>query len=214
MDPDCAICSQPAAARCECEANALDKAVSQAEQKMMASMLNEIRSWVRAHAQDYILTLFTTLSTRRRQVHAQHINTITSRAYAHYRLPPHPSELAAADSELKRGIDDDWKAAVQRYPEVLEYFYSLVDLSLPGDDESCVRDPPLSALGGGGKRGRVRVGGGEVFGEVGGGERRRRRSRPRVETTVDLGEPVRRDRRRRPEVAFAPMPNYGYVHQY
>jgi len=35
MDPDCAICSQPAMMRCECEAGALDKAVSQAEHKMM-----------------------------------------------------------------------------------------------------------------------------------------------------------------------------------
>ena len=90
---------------------------------------------------------------------------------------------------------------MQRYPEVLEYFYGLVDLSLPGDSEEGVRDPPLSALIGGAgaaKRGRVRVGDGG-------------RRRSRVETTVDMGmEPPRRQRRR-PEVAFAPMPEYGYV---
>lgn len=43
MDPDCAICSHPAIAQCECEANALDKAVGQAEQRMMASVFTEIR---------------------------------------------------------------------------------------------------------------------------------------------------------------------------
>jgi len=43
MDPDCAICSHPAAANCECEANALDTAIQNAEQKMMASVFSDIR---------------------------------------------------------------------------------------------------------------------------------------------------------------------------
>lgn len=42
-DPDCAICSHPAAANCECEANALETAVKQAEHKMMTSVFNDIR---------------------------------------------------------------------------------------------------------------------------------------------------------------------------
>ena len=33
--------------------------------------------------------------------------------------------------DLKRGIDADWKAAVLRYPEVLDYYYSCVDLRTP-----------------------------------------------------------------------------------
>ncbi|KAG9247678.1 hypothetical protein BJ878DRAFT_153506 [Calycina marina] len=190
-DPDCAICSRPAAVNCECEANALDRAINQAEQKMMASVFNDIRSWVRAHAQDYILSFFSTLSTRRRHQHAQQIQAINAHAYTHYRLHPHPNELIAADAELKRGIDEDWKTAVQLYPEVLEYYYGLVDLSLPEDSEVGVRDPPLSALAGDGL-----------------GKSRRRRSTGRVgTTTVEMGG----GRRRRPEVAFAAMPGYGYV---
>ena len=139
------------------------------------------------------------LTTRRKEQHAAIIHTITERAYHYYHAPPHPSEIQGADRELKRGIDDDWKASVQRYPEVLEYFYSLVDLSLPGDDEPHVRDPPMSALGGGKQKVRLREGGGE--------ERRRRRSR------VIEEEPFveRRERRARPAVAFAPMPGVGYV---
>jgi hypothetical protein len=43
MDPDCAICSQPALAQCECEAKGLDIAVRQAEQRMMSSIFNDIR---------------------------------------------------------------------------------------------------------------------------------------------------------------------------
>lgn len=43
MDPDCAICSQPALAQCECEAKGLDIAVRQAEQRMMAGIFSDIR---------------------------------------------------------------------------------------------------------------------------------------------------------------------------
>ncbi|KAG0649194.1 hypothetical protein D0Z07_4551 [Hyphodiscus hymeniophilus] len=200
MDPDCAICSQPALVRCECESKGLDTAVRQAEQRMMASVFTEIRTWVRGHAQDYILSFFSTLTTRRKEVHNSHIHRITDRAYHYYNAPPHPSEIAAADAELKRGIDEDWRASVQRYPEVLEYFYGLVELSLPGEEESCVRDPPLSALGGG--RGKVRL----REARDGGGERRRRRG---ISAGREGNERIRDGRR--PGVAFAPVPGYGYV---
>ena len=80
------------------------------------------RSWVRGHAQDYILSYFGMLTTRRKDQHAETIHRITERAAYYYNARPHPSEVAAVDAELKRGIDDDWKASVQRYPEVLEYF--------------------------------------------------------------------------------------------
>lgn len=43
MDPDCAICSQPAVAQCECEAKGLDIAVRQAEHRIMSSVFNDIR---------------------------------------------------------------------------------------------------------------------------------------------------------------------------
>jgi len=198
MDPDCAICSHPAMAQCECEATALDKAVSQAETRMMASVFTEIRSWVRAHAQDYILEYFSMLTKRRKALHAQKISHINDRAYHYYRAPPHPSEIMAADDELKRAIDDDWKASVQRYPEVLEYFYGLVDLSLPSDDEPRVSDPPLSALGGG-KMGRRRS-----IGRGAGGRRVR---------VVEEESMSRVGRAGRRAVQFAPAPGsgYGYV---
>jgi len=157
MDPDCAICSAPAITQCICEAKALDRAVSEAEQRMMDTFFSDIRLWVRNHAQDFILNYFSVLSSRRQTQHASHIDALTRHA-AYYRQRPHPAELSRADAELKRGIDDDWRASVQRYPEVLEYFYSLVDWKLPSDDDAAVRDPPLSALGGARKPGhRVRI---------------------------------------------------------
>ena len=47
---------------------------------------------------------------------------------------------------LKRGIDEDWKASVARYPEVLEYFFNLVTLTLPAEDEPSVRQPTFASL--------------------------------------------------------------------
>jgi hypothetical protein len=119
---------------------------------------NSFRTWVRAHAQDYILEYFRLLTERRKAAHAAHIDRITRHAFHWYHAPPHPNEIAAAQAQLKRGIDEDWQASVQRYPEVLEYFYSLVELTLPGDDEPAVKDPPLSALNGSRKAGRRSVG--------------------------------------------------------
>jgi hypothetical protein len=166
MDPDCAICSQPALAQCDCEAKGLDVAVRQAEQRMMETHFSAIRyltvsipflsiyltlsdsSWVRGHAQDYILSYYEVLTTRRKQAHDQHVNALTAHCARVFHTHPHPAELARANSELKRGIDEDWRASVQRYPEVLEYFYSLVEMSLPSEDDVAVRDPPLSALSG------------------------------------------------------------------
>lgn len=103
---------------------------------------------MRAHAQDYILEYFRLLTERRKTAHAQHIDRITAHAFRYYGQPPHPSQIADAQTQLKRGIDEDWQASVQRYPEVLEYFYSLVELTLPDDNEPAVKDPPLSALSG------------------------------------------------------------------
>ncbi|KAK3991330.1 hypothetical protein QBC44DRAFT_52393 [Cladorrhinum sp. PSN332] len=154
MDPDCAICHAPASLACECEAKGLEVAVRQAEARMMQSIYNDIRSWVRAHAQDYILEYFRLLTERRKTAHAQHLDRITAHAYHYYHAQPHPTEISAAQAQLKRGIDEDWQASVQRYPEVLEYFYSLVELTLPDDNEAAVKDPPLSALQGSRKAAR------------------------------------------------------------
>ncbi|EKD19765.1 hypothetical protein MBM_01717 [Drepanopeziza brunnea f. sp. 'multigermtubi' MB_m1] len=230
MDPDCAICSQPALAQCECEAKGLDIAVRQAEQRMMTSVFNDIRAWVRGHAQDYILSYFSMLTARRKDLHASTIHRVTERAAYYYRARPHPSEIAAADLELKRGIDEDWKASVQRYPEVLEYFYGLVDLNLPGDDDPGVRDPPMSALGGvgmGRERGRkVRLREpSEIEERRTEDRRRRRRSRGERDGLMESRERVMRvpapptaigerdGGRARPGPIYAPphVAGYGYV---
>ncbi|KAK2067724.1 hypothetical protein P8C59_001437 [Phyllachora maydis] len=126
----------------------------------MQSVYNDIRNWVRAHAQDYILEYFRLLTDRRKAAHSAHLERISAHAFHYYHAPPHPNEISAAQAQLKRGIDEDWQASVQRYPEVLEYFYSLVDLTLPSDDDAKVKDPPLSALNGGARKAGRRGAGG------------------------------------------------------
>jgi hypothetical protein len=56
-------------------------------------------------------------------------------------------QIAEAHAELKRGIDADWRASVLRYPEVLDYFYSLIDLRLPSDRSPRVVEPPFAQAG-------------------------------------------------------------------
>jgi hypothetical protein len=57
------------------------------------------------------------------------------------------TQIAEANAELKRGIDADWRASVLRYPEVLDYFYSLVELKLPDERSPRVIEPPFAAAG-------------------------------------------------------------------
>jgi len=68
--------------------------------------------------------------------------------------PIHPAyvtqlqaQIGEAHAELKRGIDADWRASVLRYPEVLDYFYGLIELRLPSDRSPRVVEPPFAAAG-------------------------------------------------------------------
>ncbi len=177
---------------------------------------------MRAHAQDYILEYFRLLTERRKKAHSQHLDRLTAHAYHYFHAPPHPNEIASAQAALKRGIDEDWQASVQRYPEVLEYFFSLVELTLPADEEPTVRDPPLSALSGSRKAAR-RGGGGGGAGSAtiaSGGFGQEREALPRGRTPppndrldrISRGTPAprarsfrpRRRRRRRPPPPTSP----------
>ncbi|KAI1738788.1 hypothetical protein F4680DRAFT_158689 [Xylaria scruposa] len=213
MDPDCAICHAPATHACDCEAKGLEAAVQQAELRMMNSVYSEIRSWVRAHAQDYILEYFRLLTERRKAAHSEHMERLTAHAYHYYHAPPHPSEIQAAQATLKRGIDEDWQSSVQRYPEVLEYFFGLVEMNLPAEDDPAVKDPPLSAMNGAARKHRRS----STIAPESAHERTRNRRTPpppAIERrtpapppTMHVGNPmapVARSRRQQPQGGFRP----------
>ena len=139
LDPDCAICNAPARTQCECEAKGFDVAIRQAENKMMLSKFHDIRSWVRGHSQDVVIRDY-----RRRESSAKVAQppwTIASPT-----TQAGPSRQVGNETWTQQEMNEAWRAAVQRYPETLEYYYGLVDLSLPSDDDPAVRNPPLSAL--------------------------------------------------------------------
>jgi hypothetical protein len=113
--------------------------------------------WVLTHARHHIQLAFQRLTTIRQHAQTAYLNSLP-----HYDVymrfsgapPIHPlaiaqlqSQIAEAHAEFKRGIDLDWRASVLRYPEVLDYFYSLVDLRLPADDDRKVLQPPFAAAG-------------------------------------------------------------------
>lgn len=115
------------------------------------------RDWVISHARQHILNAFERLTSTRKQAHAAYLQSLPNYSvYMQYsgHPPIHPAyvaqlqgQIAEAHAELKRGIDADWRASVLRYPEVLDYFYSLIDLRLPSDRSPRVIEPPFAAAG-------------------------------------------------------------------
>ncbi|KAF2493428.1 hypothetical protein BU16DRAFT_528731 [Lophium mytilinum] len=155
--PNCAICNAPAYPECPCESERLQIAVKQAEARAMDSRLAEIRDWVISHARKHILNAFERLTSTRKQAHAAYLASLPNYSiYMQYsgHPPLHPfllgqlqAQISEAHAELKRGIDADWRASVVRYPEVLDYFYSLVEVRLPSDRAQGVSQPPFAVSG-------------------------------------------------------------------
>ncbi|KAF2652689.1 hypothetical protein K491DRAFT_604419 [Lophiostoma macrostomum CBS 122681] len=155
--PNCAICNAPANPECPCESERLQIAVKQAEHRAMETRLAEIRDWVISHARQHILNAFERLTSTRKQAHSAYLSSLPN--YSVYmQYSGHPpihqiyisqlqGQIAEAHAELKRGIDADWRASVLRYPEVLDYFYSLIELRIPSERSPRVVEPPFAAAG-------------------------------------------------------------------
>jgi hypothetical protein len=109
------------------------------------------------HSRQHILNQFERLGSTRKAAHSAYLASLPNYSiYMQYsgHPPIHPMyidnlqrQIAEAHAELKRGIDADWRASVLRYPEVLDYFYSLVELKLPSERSSRVVEPPFAAAG-------------------------------------------------------------------
>ncbi|OAA68971.1 hypothetical protein ISF_03346 [Cordyceps fumosorosea ARSEF 2679] len=141
VDPRCAICTAPAEASCGCEARALEVAISQAEGRFFSPMFMDVRSWVRARARDYILDYYREISKPCRTAYARHRDVI--RATYRAKCPPEDPEPNYRNAEriYRKNIDEAWSLAVLRYPEVLDYFFSLVHISLPDDQDPVLQQP-------------------------------------------------------------------------
>lgn len=122
IDPDCAVCHGKLA--CECEAKDQSEAALQAEQRMMASLKNKTRRWAKSHTQGLMLETF-----------RQRIASLQQDEQYEGGVP----------EGLKRMINDEWQRSLVKYPEVLDYYFSLIKYTLPPDDDPLVRD--LDKLG-------------------------------------------------------------------
>jgi hypothetical protein len=94
----------------------------------------------------HVLNAFEKLTGDRKQAHAAYLAYLPNyEIYMRYsgHPPIHPiyvstlqTQISEAHAELKRGIDTDWRVCVLQYPEILDYFYSLVSVRLPDQHDA------------------------------------------------------------------------------
>ncbi|PUU79955.1 hypothetical protein B9Z19DRAFT_1124379 [Tuber borchii] len=118
MDPNCAICNNPPKHSCDCERRSLIHAVEESERRVLSPLIADIRLWVTTQARSSIHQDFRAREARRRADYERWRRDNYGRITR--------TELEEEEYELHRGINDDWRAAVERYPDVLDYFYGLV----------------------------------------------------------------------------------------
>ena len=60
-----------------------------------------------------------------------------------YELQYLQGQLNNANTNLKLGVDQDWRSVCLMYPETLDYYFSLVKLVLPKDQDESVLRPKI-----------------------------------------------------------------------
>ncbi|TKA34214.1 hypothetical protein B0A50_00194 [Salinomyces thailandicus] len=154
IDPSCAICGAPPFPECPHESQRLELALDQAQQRW--EKMRSIRSWVLNHARDQIITTFHHLRTTRYHAHLAYLQTLPCFTLYHRfnGAPPiHPTQLQVLHAQIqqangvfRQGVDEDWRRSCLRYPEVLDYYFELVGVELPGEEEVEVRDPRFGGV--------------------------------------------------------------------
>lgn len=109
-----------------------------------------------------VLYTFENLSRQRRIQYQQHLETIPN--YNLYQIYQDDSPLAMPQyqqlkSQMRQALDiyqknlnSDWAISLQQYPKMLDYYFSLVYLAEPDDDDDRVVNPIVGATGGEDKR--------------------------------------------------------------
>lgn len=115
------------------------------DQCEIASADLRLRDWVMYHARDDVVFAYNRLASARNEAHSAYLQTLPCYSlYEKYKGTPPlqpaqlyslQSQINAADQVFRAGIDDDWRRSVLRYPEVLDYYFSLVDIGVPHDED-------------------------------------------------------------------------------
>ena len=171
---NCAVCGGPGEPECPCEGTRLQQCINQAETKWIESWISKTRyilpqsscvfpangansEWVMNNAINTVTTMFERKKEARKEMFKQQVLNIPyfPMYQQHRGRPPLDpriiiniqGQLHAAEVRLKQGIDQDWKACVIRYPEVLAHYYNQVQMQIPAQAQ-----PPFGqALAGGGQ---------------------------------------------------------------
>ncbi|CAF3570952.1 unnamed protein product [Fusarium graminearum] len=134
MDPDCAICRAPANMGCDCEAKGLDIAVKQAENKVIVPQAKEIRRWVRDKVRKNFNYDKTTTDSAKKETESQCGGSSTNndlRGINGGEVLDGPALYTSSGSN-NGGLS-----------EALDYYFGLVELRLPADNDPSVCNPPL-----------------------------------------------------------------------
>lgn len=106
----------------------------------------------------YITASFESMKQQRKYDYSTYVRSLPHykefREY-HGRPPLHPTalqrlhaQLADAHHKLQAAVDADWKRCLAKYPEVLDYYYSCVNVGLPPGPVpppgAVARHPPTS----------------------------------------------------------------------
>ncbi|KAF2674385.1 hypothetical protein BT63DRAFT_8850 [Microthyrium microscopicum] len=141
----CAVCGGPADPDCAsgCESTRLNMAIAQAETQWLDKWREKTREWVANHAISHVTNTFKAMKETRLSNYNAYIKAlpyISIYEQYHGRPPLHPNvlqelrrQIHEADVDLRNQIDGDWRNCVVRYPEVLTYYYSMVNIQTPKD---------------------------------------------------------------------------------
>ena len=76
-------------------------------------------------------------------MHDQRLSDMHDQALYHGYVAMDPTLRAQEAGKLQHGLNEDWKSALLRYPDVLDHFYGQVRLDLPDDDDEELGGGPL-----------------------------------------------------------------------
>ncbi|KXL44949.1 hypothetical protein M433DRAFT_71037 [Acidomyces richmondensis BFW] len=193
IEASCAICGAPPFPECPHEGKSLELAIDQAQARWTG--LQEIRrEWVLIHARNQIIQTFHQMRALRYQQHLAYLETLpcfTLYTRWHGNPPIHPSQLQhlnyqiqVANDNFKRGVDEDWRRSCLKYPEVLDYYFGLVEVDFPRETDSVITSPRFGAPLKETRRIRARGGGDGGSKEL--RKKERRRSRGRTPPTAPM----------------------------
>lgn len=109
------------------------------------------REWVLNHARVKIINTFQELKRSRIEAHFAYLECLPCyTVYKHWNGNPPidhtqlmilKNEISRANDIFKRGLDEDWRRSCMRYPEVLDYYFSLIRFTIPREDDPLMRNP-------------------------------------------------------------------------